>query len=143
MRELKRSVEINAPADRVWQVMFDVERWHEWTASIRSITLLEPGPLRVGARARIRQPKFPPVVWRVTAVDPGRSFSWESRSPGMTVTGRHSVEPVGAASRATLELQYEGILGGLFAALTRRISEHYVALEAAGLKRRSEDQRAI
>ncbi|MEO5895925.1 MAG: hypothetical protein ABIS06_09510 [Vicinamibacterales bacterium] len=37
---------------------------------------------------------FPPVVWRVTEVDPGRSFSWQSRRPGM--------------------------FGGLFAALTRR-----------------------
>jgi len=140
MRQLKTIVDINAPAERVWRVMFDVERWHEWTPSIRSITLLEPGLLTVGARARIRQPKFPPVVWRVTEVHPGRSFSWESRSPGMTVTGRHSVEPVGGGSRATLELRYEGMFGGLFAALTRRISERYVALEAAGLKRRSESQ---
>jgi uncharacterized protein YndB with AHSA1/START domain len=138
MRQLRTHVEINAPAERVWRIMFDVERWHEWTPSIRSITLLDPGPLAPGTRARIRQPKFPPVVWRVTEVDPGRSFSWESRSPGMTVTGRHSVEPAGAGSRATLELQYEGLFGGLFAALTRNISERYVGLEAAGLKRRSE-----
>src|SRR5215213_5727363 len=121
MRELKTTVDIDAPVERVWQVMFDVERWHEWTASIQSITLLEPGLLTIGARARIRQPKFPPVVWRVTAVVPGRSFSWESRSPGMTVTGRHSVDSLGRGTRATLELKYEGIFGGIFAALTRGI----------------------
>ena len=39
--------------DRVWAVMSDIERWHEWTASITGIQKLEPGPLAVGLRARV------------------------------------------------------------------------------------------
>ena len=142
MRQLKTEIDISAPPPRVWAVMIDVERWYEWTASIESITLLDPPPLSVGSRVRIRQPKFPAVVWRVTVLEPGWRFAWESRSPGVTVTGTHAVAAAPAGSRATLQLDYAGPFGGILARLTRTISERYVALEAAGLKRRSENASA-
>ena len=137
-RQLKIQIDISAPTTRVWAVMIDVERWREWTASIENITLLDHAPLSVGSKVRIRQPRFPPVVWRVTRLEPGRLFAWESRSPGVTVTGTHSVVAVGVGSRATLQLDYAGPFGSILASLTRKISERYVALEAAGLKQRSE-----
>lgn len=131
-------VEIAAPAERVWAVMRDVERWHEWTASVSSIRLLGGGPLRVGSRALIKQPKFPPALWRATAIDEGRSFTWVSRGPALRVTGRHAVRAAPGGSVATLSLRYEGLIGRLLARMTRGITERYIAMEAAGLKKRSE-----
>jgi uncharacterized membrane protein len=138
--DYRTDVDIAAPPDVVWAVMSDVERWHEWTASVRSIRLLDDKPLAVGSRAVVRQPKFPPAVWKVTAIDPGRSFTWKSGAPGMWVYGHHSVRPAAGGSRATLGLHYEGMLGQLLSRMTRGITERYLALEAAGLKRRSEDR---
>ena len=133
-RQLKTVIDISAPVERVWAVMIEVERWHEWTASIERITLLDQHPLAVGGRVRIRQPRFPAFVWTVTRIEAGRLFVWESRSPGVTVTGTHSVQPSGTGTRATLQLDYAGPFGGVLATLTRNLSERYVALEAAGLK---------
>jgi carbon monoxide dehydrogenase subunit G len=132
------SSEIAATPERVWAVMSDIERWPEWTPSVTRIERLDAGPLAVGHRARIRQPRLLPAVWQVTALEPGRGFTWVTRNPGVRITGSHWVEPAGAASRAHITLRFEGILAGLVARLTGGLTARYLALEACGLKERSE-----
>lgn len=138
MTEYNVSIDIQAPPDRVWAVMSDIRRWHEWTPSITSIRRLDEGPLRVGSRAMIRQPKIPPALWRVTEIEEGRRFSWVTGSPIARATGRHDVEPLAGGSRATLSLEYSGILGALIARLLDGINRRYLTMEANGLKARSE-----
>ena len=141
--QLSRSVEIDAPPEVVWAVWSDVERWPEWTPSVSRVERLDPGPLAVGQRVRVRQPKFPTAVWRVTSVEPARSFSWVAESPGARVTGMHRIEPrPDGGSRATMGLRFEGPVARLVAWLTRARTDHNLDLEAAGLKRRSEARAA-
>jgi uncharacterized membrane protein len=137
--DFRISVDINAPADRVWAVMRDIERWPEWTPTVNKVRRIGDGPLSVGSRAVIWQPKLLPAKWKVTELDDGgRMFAWITRGPGMRLTARHSVEATPDGSRATLSIQFSGALGGFFAWLTRNLNERYLALEAAGLKERSE-----
>jgi hypothetical protein len=140
MSDFSIAVEIQAAPARVWAVMSDVERWHEWTASVRGITRWGKGPLAVGDRALIRQPWFPPAIWTVTALEPERSFTWVSRAPGLRVTARHSIEPTPAGSQVTLSLTYAGLLGKSMARWTRGITKRYLEMEANGLRRRSEER---
>ena len=133
----ERQIEVSAPFERVWTVIADVERWHEWTPSITSIRLLD-GPLALGARAEVRQPKLPRLVWRVTALEPGRFFDWEVRSPGARTVGSHRVEPRGAGSLATLSLTQAGPIGWLVGRMMLDLTREYVSMEAAGLKKRAE-----
>ena len=100
---------------------------------------LDSGSLRVGSRLLIRQPRCPPAMWKVTALEPGRSFMLTSGAPGVSVYAHHSVEPVDGGARATLRLFYEGAIGRLLGHLTRSITNRYLSFEAAGLKRRSEE----
>jgi uncharacterized membrane protein len=142
---LTDTIDIDAPPELVWSVWRDVERWPDWTASITSVDLLDAGPLRVGVRARIRQPKLPIAVWRVMSVtEPGTSdnigFSWVSTSPGSRVTGDHRIVANGSASRAHLSVDFEGPLAIVVAFLTRRLTQRYLQLEATGLKKRSEER---
>lgn len=130
---------VAAPPTHVWEIMRDGERWHEWTPSVTSVRLLDK-PFAVGSRAVIRQPKFPPALWRVTHLDEGRSFTWISKAPGILVTARHSVEPDGMGTRVTLSLSYSGFLGRLMVRMTRGITTRYLAMESDGLKRRSEQK---
>jgi len=132
-------VDIAAPPARVWSVMSDIERWHEWTTTVRSIRRLNSGPLRVGARARVRQPKLPPADWTVTALDEGRGFIWITRSPGVTVVANHLVAPAGDGAHATLSVRFIGVLAPLVAWMTEGLNRRYLGIEAAGLKRRAEN----
>ena len=133
------TTDIAAPAARVWEVMSDVDRWHEWTPSIAAIKRLGDEPLAVGTRAIVRQPKLPPALWKVTQIEPGASFTWVSRAPGLRVVGTHRVEPTATGSRATLSLELHGVVGGFFGWLTKGITERYIGFEATGLKARSEN----
>ncbi|MEI6084939.1 MAG: SRPBCC family protein [Verrucomicrobiota bacterium] len=128
------TVDIPAPPRIVWPVMADVEKWTEWTASVTRVKLLTPGPLGVGSRARIHQPKLPPAFWQVTELVPGSHFTWVSRAPGVLVTARHAVEEIESASRVTLSIRYEGFFGPLLARWTQALNHRYLAIEAAGLK---------
>jgi len=53
--KIEVSVEVFRPAERVWSVLVDVERWPEWTASITQIERLDQAAFGPGSRVRIRQ----------------------------------------------------------------------------------------
>jgi ligand-binding SRPBCC domain-containing protein len=132
------SVSIDAPADVVWKHISDVAHWPDWTDSVRKVEPLDTGELAVGHKARVFQPKLPKAVWTVTAIEPGRSFTWVNKTPGLTSTGIHSVVPTADGSQATLTLEQHGLLAPLVRLLTGKMTQRYVELEGNGLKRVSE-----
>ena len=133
------SIDIDMPVPRVWQVMRDVDSWHEWTPSIRSIKRLKQQPLAVGTRVSVRQPGLPPAFWKVSRYTEQSEFIWVSNAPGLRSTGIHRVEPIPGGSRATLGLEFHGLFSGVAWRFARDIVERYVTLEAEGLKSRSEN----
>jgi uncharacterized membrane protein len=133
------SVGIDAPLERVWSVLTDVERWPDWTASMRSITYVDGDKVAVGSKVRIAQPKLPAMVWEVTQVEPRRSFSWTAKSGGITTLAVHRVSPGPRDGVVvTLGLRQRGPLAGLVGLLTARLTRRYVQMEAQGLKQRCE-----
>lgn len=132
------SAVIAAPVERVWEVYVDVERWPEWTDSVTSVERLDSGPLTIGSRARIVQPKLPRAVWTVTEIEPGRHFRWESKAPGVTTVGGHYVRPEGDGCRATARLDQHGPLGLVLGALGKGLTNRYLQMEVQGLRRRCE-----
>lgn len=57
--EQKFTVEIGAPAERVWRILSDVEAWPSWTPTVKAVRRLDEGPVQVGSRVKIRQPRLP------------------------------------------------------------------------------------
>jgi hypothetical protein len=129
---------VTAQADpsAVVPVILDVERWSEWTPSIRSARRLDDGPFAVGSRVEVSQPKLPTVVWTVTDLDPERGFTWESRGPGVRTLGEHWARPVPGGTEVTLRLAQHGPVGTVIARLTRGLTRRYLRLEGDGLAAR-------
>lgn len=138
MRTRRIEIHIASSPDRVWNVMKDVERWPDWTSSILEVVPLGSARLEIGHRFRIVQPRLKPMVWAVTQLHPGKSFSWRTQAPGVVLSARHEIETEGAGSRVRLCLKFEGLLGGAVAWRMREINLRYLRMEAAGLKARCE-----
>jgi uncharacterized membrane protein len=136
------SVEIDAPQGTVWDVFADVERWPEWTASVDRLVALDGPGIEVGKRFEISQPRLPKLVWEVTAVDPGSSWTWRVHSPGATTVATHEVVPQGEGRTLVRQrIDQTGPLGVVVGALLRRQTRHYLEIEGVGLKARSEGRR--
>jgi uncharacterized membrane protein len=68
---LDRSITVQAPAERVWEVFSDVAKWPEWTPTVDAVGRLDEGRIHIGARTRVRQPKLPVAIWEVTELVAG------------------------------------------------------------------------
>lgn len=127
------------PAD-VWAVLTDLEHWPDWTASMREITRLDSGPLRVGSTARVQQPAGRPLVWTVTELVDERSFTWTASAAGMRSTGYHELMPTDSGVRAVLTFALTGPMAWLGRLAAAGRIRRYVDMEADGLKRESENR---
>src|SRR3954467_12334134 len=131
------SITIDAPIEVVWSVFTDVERWPTWASSFTSVELID-GPMRLGAKARITQPRLPTVVWEVTQWEPGRSWTWTATGPGARTEASHVLTRAGNGTLAEQAITQRGPIGRLVAFLYRSLTRRYLAIEAAGLKQRCE-----
>jgi uncharacterized membrane protein len=136
------TIEIEAPAASVWEVFADVERWPEWTASVTSIVALDGPGLEVGKRVEIKQPRLPKVVWEVTEVSPGASWTWRQHSLGATTLASHEiVARDGGGTIVRQRIDQRGPMGVVAGVLMLRLTKRYLELEAQGLKARTEQMR--
>jgi hypothetical protein len=94
MKELHTEIEIEAPAERVWQILTDFKEYPRWNPFLVSVD----GEAREGARLRAKAGAmtFRPVVLRAV---PGRELRWLGRImlPGLFDGEHHfEVEPLEA-----------------------------------------------
>lgn len=132
---------IKAPPGRVWAVMTDVERWPEWTESMKSIERLDSGDFGVGSKAKLKIRRSPNAsTWTVTELTPNRSFTWETNSGGVKGVASHGIEPDGNGSKVTLTVDLSGPVATLFGWMIGGPSRQNVEMEAEGLKRSVEER---
>jgi hypothetical protein len=132
-------IEINAAPSVVWAVFAEVQRWPEWTESVTRVEPLDGAELAIGRRFAISQPRFPRLVWQVTALDPGVSWTWSQKSAGSRVAAEHVLAPIdGGRTLVRQAIDQSGPFGVVVGRLTRRLTVKYLDMEAQGLKQRCE-----
>ena len=143
MAEIITSIEIDAPPERVWQVLSDTRAYDEWNPFVTRVsTRLESGePIRFMAPLGTRDIR---IDARLLRVDPPREIRW--RGPRSTVLAKlfaaeHylKVEPIGTdRTRFVHGETFSGIVVSMFwSKLEPKLRPLYVAMNEA-LKRRAE-----
>lgn len=141
MRELTSQVDIDAPPERVWDVLTDFGAYSEWNLFIRRAS----GQLRTGSRLQvvIQPPGKRAATFRPVGVkrELGRELRWRGRLllPGV-FDGEHihRLEPLGPGR--TRYVQSERLSGVLVGLLKRQLDDTRRGFEAVNeaLKARAE-----
>ena len=97
MREIVTHVEIEAPAELVWEVLTNFEAYPEWNSLFwPKRGMLKPGsPFRF--RLRLGRALGLHLQARIHKAEPGRELCWQGRIPPRLLTGEHylTLEPLG------------------------------------------------
>jgi uncharacterized protein YndB with AHSA1/START domain len=84
MSTVHETIEIDAPPQLVFDTVMDPNRFKDWVTIHRSVSGVEPGPLRKGAMMdqvlHMRGMSFK-VHWLLTSLDAPRLAEWEGRGP--------------------------------------------------------------
>jgi uncharacterized membrane protein len=132
----EKSIDIDAPQQRVWDVLIDLEAWPERIETVDTVEVLTPAPVGKGSRVRLKQPKLPGGTWDITAWDAPSYFEWTQKAGGTTSVAGHRVEALGdGRARLTLTLDMRGWLIPIMSLFYKDLTNRYMNLEAEGMKR--------
>ena len=141
-RSFSTTFDVDAPPSQVWFVSTDVEAMPSLTTSMTRVVLEPKGPLAVGSRARITQPKLSTATWTVTEILPGESWTWETRASGARTSATHTVASrEGGGSSVTLSVGMTGATAAVAWLVAGNLVRRYVTAEAHGLKTECERRR--
>lgn len=142
MKTLRTEIEVDAPPERVWQVLMDFDAYPKWNPFIRSIE----GAAAIGSRLKVRiePPGGRGMTFRPTvrAVEPARELRWLGRLlvPGL-FDGEHqlAIEPLeGGRTRFVQSERFSGLLVGLLTSALSATERGFAQMNEA-LKRRAEN----
>ncbi|HVJ95366.1 MAG TPA: SRPBCC family protein [Acidimicrobiia bacterium] len=131
------TVAIDAKPEKVWAILYDVERWPEWTQSMSKVEVLDQ-PLAVGSRVKIKQPKLMAATMTVFSLEEDRSFSWRAKSPGLHTEAHHDISSSESGTSVTLRFELTGAFAGVAGVFWGSMIRRYVEMEGNGLKARAE-----
>jgi len=132
------SIEINAPADRVWALIDRLEEWPQWMPSIRRIERVSRGPLAVGSQLSVTAKVSRLTVsllMTITEFVPERTVVMRGRALGTNLTRFYILEPVDNRTVVTVG----GEVSGALALLARRGGQAISAEIARAAKERVEE----
>jgi uncharacterized membrane protein len=91
----EKSIDIDAPQQRVWDVVSAIEAWPEHIETVDAVELLTPAPITQGSRVRLKQPKLPEGTWDVSVWEAPSYFEWTQKASGTTSVAGHRVDALG------------------------------------------------
>lgn len=124
----------------IFRIYEDVANWHTWDPDTRQATL--DGPLRTGARGKLKPAKGRAVPMRVTEVVNGRSFTVEARTPLFRMVFEHELKPNPAGTEVIHRVTFSGLLSMVLGPMLSRQLNAGLPVTLGNLKRLAESKSA-
>jgi uncharacterized membrane protein len=131
------SIDINAPAEKVWALIDKHEEWPQWMPSIKRIERLSKGPLAAGSQLSVtaKVSGFTvTLLMRITKFVPERNVVLEGKVLGTKLTRFYTLASVNGKTNVTIG----GEVSGALAWLVRRGGQAVSAEIAQAAKKKIE-----
>lgn len=133
------SIEINAPATKVWALVDRLEEWPQWMSSIKKIERTSKEPLTAGSKlfvtAKVSRLTVR-LLMTITKFVPERSVVLEGKALGTKLIRFYTLEPLNGKTKVTIG----GDVSGALAWLACRGGQAVSAEIAQAVKRKVEAQ---
>lgn len=118
----RSEITINAPIEKVWEVLINLPEWPRFDPSFSSIRL--ESDVSVGAKASFKLKGFP-IQGVFAVVDVDHELTWVGKSLWTRAIDRHVIErTVDGSTRLFLEESFVGLFAPLMIS-SRRLSEQH------------------
>lgn len=131
---ISNQTHINASINEVYNVLINIEKWKDWTESINEISYISNPRFEIGNKVLIKQPKLFPAIWTITEITKNKSFAWQTKTLGVSITAIHNLSTTAEVTRVENKLIYKGMLAYFMFTLSSKLSEEYLTMEINGLK---------
>lgn len=141
MTEYTTMVVIDAPPERVWQILTDASGYREWNPEIIDVEGRMALGERIVARVRLGDGALRRVPMKVTRFETPSRMEWVGGIPLGMFVGRRTftVTPRAGGTEFRLHLQMSGLLSRL---IVKSVGDRQPEVDSfsASLKRRAEDR---
>ena len=104
------SVEIQAPAEKVWSLLTDAEGMTRWNSTLTSID----GPIELGGIVRMQVPEAPGRTFKpkVVQFEPNRRMEWREGNPMFLGVRTYTLTPLadGTSTRFEMTERFSGLM---------------------------------
>jgi uncharacterized protein YndB with AHSA1/START domain len=110
--QFRMSVTTTATKAAIYALWADPSTWSRWDPQVASVTM--SGPMRVGARGKMKGTSGPDSNIEITAMEPGVRFAYAATGPGLRMVFERRFE-AGDATRFTHSVAISGAMSGFLA----------------------------
>jgi len=126
MANVRTSIDIAVPPERVWELVTDLERLGEWVSIHRDLPEPPPSEVRTGTRFQqtvaVAGTPFA-VEWTATEVDGPQRLAWEGTGPaGATARTTYSLWAETGGTRFAYDNEFELPARGIGATASRVVA---------------------
>lgn len=133
--KLRNQVEIDAPADKVWNVLTDIRNWPNWQEAVTETEVL--GAIEEGTRFNWKAGglSFKSMIHTQT---PRSKFGWTGKTIGTSAVHNWTFEENGNKTIVKVEESLQGVLPKLFRSYFQKNLDAGMAKSLKELKAASE-----